>query len=799
MMKFSSFFCALGITVAAVFNLNGQTNGQIDNMRSDTIDVLNYQMNVDLLQMSNSIFKASCKVSFESKMDNVDGISLDLLELTIDSIRSGSNTLNYHYNDTLIRVDLPNVLNAGDQEEVTVYYHGTPQLDPSGFGGFYFTGNFAYNLGVAFDGEPHNYGRTWHPCFDNFVERATYDIEITTPQNITAYSNGYIESESIGTNNENIRRWKMDEGIPTYLACIGAAPYTHVDQTFTSSLTNAQTPVMLIAKPQDTTSLKNSFVNLFGAMDAYESNYGPYEWNKIAFALVPFNGGAMEHSTCVMYPDFAVDGSLNYETLMAHELSHHWWGNLVTCRTAEDMWINEGLASYSESIFLEHVYDYDRYIEELKSVHRDVIQSAHFRDGGFLSISGVPHNATYGMHTYSKGATLMHNLRTHMGDADFFSGLKAIQTDYAFGNINAEEFRDKLTASTGYDATSFFDNYVFNPGFNAFEINGVVYDTHNTNIDARVSIQQKLFEAPDYFDNVPVEITFVDDNWNTYTVTELVSGAQQYVDVNSLPFAPVMVYLNKNSKLLNAVTGQDYTITEPTTEQGNYSYFYLRVLEENDSSFVRVEHYRVAADDLNQLDGDHEYVLSPDRYWKVDGIFSESFEAEGRIFYDARNTAGGNLDVGLMQDHGGVAFHEDSLVLLFRPSQGALWSEYDDYELYTQGNLTDGYGRIEITNIRKGEYAFGFRKSALNTSSEKLPNDFKIYPNPVKHNIQIEWEDAGNSTVVEITDSNGKSISKHKMKNKALTISVDDLSKGVYFIAVYDKKQLLGKQKMIKE
>lgn len=775
-----------------------QTNGEIDNMRSDTIDVLDYQIKMDLTQMSAQILTASCKVSFESKMNGIEGISLDLLQLTIDSVKSGANHLTYNYNDTLLRVNFTAPLNTGDQSSVTVFYNGTPQKDPSGFGGFYFSGDYAYNLGVAFQSEPHNYGRTWHPCFDNFVERATYDIELITPSNITAYSNGYIQSESTGPNNENIRRWVLDDAIPTYLACVGAAPYTHVAQTYTSSLTNSQTPVMLIATPQDTTNLKNSFTNLFGAMDAYEANYGPYVWNKIAFALVPFNGGAMEHATCIMYPKFAVDGGLNYETLMAHELSHHWWGNLVTCRTAEDMWINEGLASYSESIFLEHVYDYDRYIQELKGIHRDVIQKAHTIDGGFLPISGVPHDATYGTHTYSKGATLMHNLRSHMGDSNFFAGLKAIQTNYAFKSINAEEFRDELTNSTGYNANNFFDNYVFNPGFNGFEIDSFILDTQGSQLEAKVFIQQKLFEAPNYFEEVPVQITFVDANWNSFSVTRTISGSTQNVDV-LVPFTPVMVYLNKDSGLLNAVTGEDLIISAPTTNQSNYAYFYLNVQEEGDSSFVRIEHYRVAPDGFDNSNGEFEYVISPDRYWKIDGIISSSFKAKARIFYDARNNAGGNLDNKLMVDHNGVTFHEDSLVLLWRPNQKTAWQEYDSYEVFIQGSPTDGYGRVELNEVLKGEYAYGFRKSSLKTTGEILPSKMKIYPNPTKDNLYIEWNQSQENKQVKIFDINGKILKEKSMDGNHLVISTKKYPRGTYYVAMYNQNNLLGKQKFIKE
>src|SRR5690554_1667843 len=780
------------------FSAYSQTNSAIDNMRSDTIDILDYQIKIDFTTMALETISASCKVSFESKMNGVGGISLDLLKLSVDSVQSNGNNLVYSYNDTLLRIDFNNQLNIGDQSEVTVYYHGSPQQDPSGFGGFYFQGNYAYNLGVAFLSEPHNYGRIWHPCFDNFEERATYDIEMITPEGITGYSNGYIHSESTGPNNENIRRWKLEQEIPTYLACVGAAPYTHVAQTYTSNLTNSQTPVMLIASPQDTTNMKNSFINLFNAMDAFESNFGPYEWNKIAFALVPFNGGAMEHATCIMYPKFATDGTIGYETLMAHELSHHWWGNLVTCRTAEDMWINEGLASYSESIFLEHVYGYDRYIQELKGVHLDVIQKAHFSDGGFLSISGVPHDATYGSHTYSKGATLMHNLRSHMGDVDFFSGLKTIQTDFSFKSIDALEFRDALTQSTSFNADNFFDNYVFNPGFNGYEIDSFASTPQGTEYSVKVHLQQKLFEAPDYFNEVPVQITFVGANRETHSQVELITGATQIV-TTQLAFEPVMVYLNKDNLLLNAVTGEDVLVTEPFSLQMNYPYFYLKTTEEEDTSFLRIEHYRLAPDGINNSNTNFEYVISPDRFWKVDGVFSNSFKAEARLFYDGRNIAGGGLDLGLMTDHAGVTFHEDSLVLLWRPNQKTEWVEYAHYAKNSFGNKTDGYGRMELSQLLKGEYTFGFRKSTVETSGEVLPEKMKIYPNPAHEILFIEWDQAHNNQKIRITDTNGKLIEQTVVNDGKLVLSTKNYPQGAYFVMMYEQNSLLAKQKFIKE
>ena len=141
-----------------------------ENLRSDTIDVHDYKINLDFSNFSSQSITGSCRIKFESQMNGVNSISLDLLQFTIDSIRSAGNSVTYQYNDTLLVVDLLSTLAQGDIDSVTVYYSGQPQLDPSGFGGFYFQGDYAYNLGVGFQANPHNYGRTWHPCFDNFVE-----------------------------------------------------------------------------------------------------------------------------------------------------------------------------------------------------------------------------------------------------------------------------------------------------------------------------------------------------------------------------------------------------------------------------------------------------------------------------------------------------------------------------------------------------------------------------------------------------------------------------------------------------
>src|SRR5690606_6497098 len=175
-----------------------QFNNKALNSRSDTIDILNFQINLDITDFTNKIVVGNCKITITPKLNGINLLDLDLLELNLDSVKDAANNLlTFSYNDTLLAVNLPTLMNVGDTAEVIVFYNGTPQTDNSGFGGFYFNNSYAYNLGVGFNADPHNYGRVWFPCFDNFVEHATYEFNIITSGGKKAHCNGVLVSDSV--------------------------------------------------------------------------------------------------------------------------------------------------------------------------------------------------------------------------------------------------------------------------------------------------------------------------------------------------------------------------------------------------------------------------------------------------------------------------------------------------------------------------------------------------------------------------------------------------------------------------
>lgn len=792
-MKF--FYLFLTMLPLGIF---AQNNRSVENnKRSDTIDVKIYKLFIDVTDFNTNIIKASCQVNFQSKMNDVSGISLDLLNLQVDSVQYNGQNAAYTYNGELLRINFSSPLNQFDNDSVVVYYQGTPETDASGWGGFYFQDGFAYNLGVGFDADPHNFGRVWHPCFDNFVERAQYEMTFKTLGNKRAYANGLIINEDTSTPGEMLRTWKINDAIPSYLACFTVGDYTHVTQNYVSPIYSTATPVMLVGRIQDSTGMKNSFNKLFDMMHIYEEKYGPYVWEKIGFALVPFNSGAMEHATLVAYPLLVGAGNTTYDWLIAHELSHHWWGNLVTCKTSSDMWINEGFAVYSEAIYAEMMNSYNHYINDLKAKHLIVLQRAHFNDGDFYPLSGVPHDAVYGDHSYRKGAIMLHNMRTYLGDELFFQGLQAMQTDFAHSAVDANQVRDKLTQTTGVDMTDFFEDWVFQPGFVGVVLDSFHVVPNGNQFDVHVAIRQKTRKATHSFSSFPLQVSFVEDLGSEEHEIITFSGEQMTASF-TLPFVPKMVYLNGNEGIMNAVTANNYMLTSNGTFLDNYSYSRVISPAANapGSRWIRIEHCRVAPDAFHE--NNPGIQISSERYWRVDGIWEEGFTFNTWFVYDGRNNVSGNLDMDLTNNPHNVAFTEDSLKLLYRPNPGTPWTIVDHAELNVQGSVTDNSGRFVVNNVQKGEYAFGFKFSSVGIEENQFDN-FVIYPNPAQGFFTFKApSNLATNATLKIFDVSGKFLATVAVVD-GQAVQLNAQWSGTLILQLHADGKLRGSQKLIVE
>lgn len=741
-------------------------------------DILHQRITLDLT-LGNNILGA-CEITATPRTDGLSELPLQLLALTVDSVVLGDASIPFTHIGIDLTINLPAGYSTTDTITLTVHYRGDPALDPSGFGGFYTTGQYSYNLGVAFQSVPHSYGRAWFPCADNFTERNTYEFIVTTTAAWNAWCNGELIDEWQPTSATRTRHWSINETMPAYLASVSASNYAVVRDTLMST-TGAEIPVTLVAKPADTTNMKNSFINLQAAFDRFEQWFGPYRWDRVGYVLTP--QGAMEHATSIHYPQSIANGSLSYQDIMAHELAHHWFGNLVTCERAEEMYINEGFAEYLAYLFIEAIGGTSSYMNKVRGNHRNMLLRAHIDDQGWWALSEMPQEWTYGKHTYNKGADVLHTLRSYLGDEAFREGLTSFLEAHAFDHVNSYQLRDHLSQSSGIDLTDFFNDWIHQPGWAAFEVDSIEVSASpdgNGNWPTTVHVQQKHRGPAAPYNNVPVTLSFMDALGNIWThpMPVMVGGANCTVG-SAPPFIAKWAVYNHDERISLAQTFDTDQFTGPGTRI--YTNTDLRItVNSTPAPFdIRMEEYWVAADPL--AEESFAYVISPDRYWRIIGSMPETASLGARFTYDGRPAPAISFDAGLMQDFNGITFREDSLLLLYRPDARWPWIPHPDQTLNTQGSAADRIGRIDINGLRAGEYCFAWRKSTVGVPAI-APSQWTIAPNPASQSVRVEAGGRDLSGVLALFDVHGRLVRWEPVQGATVELNVSGMAHGTYLV-----------------
>ena len=710
-------------------------------------NVTHYELHIDSINFSQQELKCHAGVNVVAQLAAVNSVELDLLGFVIDSIVCNGFAITHTYNDTTISMQLAPAISMGDSAVIWVYYHGTPEQDASGWGGFYFSGNFAFNLGVGFAADPHNFGRAWFPCVDNFVSRSRYDFYITTPSASKAFCNGTLQQSITNPNGTKTWHWRQTQTIPTYLASMAVAPY------YTLQRVSNGIPVEWAALPIDTNNVLATFSNLDTILYKFIDSYGAYPFDKVGYCLIPFNNGAMEHAASIHIGRAFINGTQSYSTLWAHELSHMWWGDKVTCETAEDMWLNEGFATYNEAYYMQIVNGESAYRNWIRTNHRKVVQFAHtpVQDGSYLTMNAIPHANTYGNHVYFKGADIVHTLRNYMGDTQFFTGAQAYMTNKAYTHASSADLRDQLTAGSGINMNRFFDDWIFTPGFPHFSIDSAIYVPGG--LDHMFVYTRQRSRGNTHLYEMPIELNFSNGIQDT-SVTVVIDSVTNMFHIPLL-FMPTWTTIDRNEKVSDAISSNEVQLT--TTGS-------LLIPETNVSvnvqatgtgpTTLRVEHNFVTPDPF--ITTNPGITLSDYHYWKVSGMFASGFISKGTFVYDgSTNATTGYLDNNL------ITGNEDSLVILYREGAGFNWQVVGSYTHNIGASTNDKRGSFTVDTLLMGEYVIG--KYEYNVGIHEWPeetaNMISIAPNPSKDvfNISIKDKSVGKVKLV-IYDMGGRVV-----------------------------------------
>jgi len=295
----------------------------------------------------------------------LERLEFDAAELEIKAIRAGGEPATFETADDKLRITLPRALNAGDTIEVGIDYAGHPRR------GLYFVGpDTAYPnkpRQAWTQGEDED-SRYWFPCYDYPNSRPTSEIVATVPEKFTAVSNGALIGTSTNTvDKTRIFHWRHEVPHSTYLITLAAGEFAMIGERA------GNTPVTYYIAPGREDDARRAFGNTPKMIQFFERVIGvPYPYAKYAqVAVSDFIFGGMENTSATTQTESTLHDArahLDFKSdpLVAHELAHQWWGDLLTCRDWAHAWLNEGFATYFEALWCEENLGADEFAWNLR-------------------------------------------------------------------------------------------------------------------------------------------------------------------------------------------------------------------------------------------------------------------------------------------------------------------------------------------------------------------------------------------------------------------------------------------------
>ena len=348
------------------------------------------------------------------------------------------------------------------------------------------------------------YAYTWWPCKDGDVgepgdnsDKATLDFWITAPDTYSVPANGLLVGQESLSGNRVKYHWQSDYPIPSYLVAFAASEYNTWTATYNHP--GGSMPVEFFIYPSnDNAANRAGWEACIDMMEVFRPLYGEYPFIDEKYGLYNFPfGGGMEHQTITGQSGFG-------DRLTAHELGHQWWGDMITCKTWSDIWLNEGFATYSECLWKERE---SGSIDE--AAYHDCMDDERPTDASgtvYIPPEDISMSRIFNSNlSYRKGGWVLHQLRHVVGDAKFFEILADYRAAYEYSAATTDEFVAVVSSTCGEDMSWYFDQWVYEGGSPQYR-----YGWSTTNVDGQdyllVRIEQNQSASfPDVF-IMPVDL-----------------------------------------------------------------------------------------------------------------------------------------------------------------------------------------------------------------------------------------------------------------------------------------------------
>ncbi|MBE85273.1 MAG: peptidase M1, partial [Gemmatimonadetes bacterium] len=459
----SAFSLILTFAVLLGAKTSAFTEDALRTAASRPVDILHIRLDLDV-QLKAKTVAGSATIDFVA-IQPTRTLSLNAVGHEVSLVKVvGKKTgkVSFENSGETIDIDLGRTLSRGEKGRVQIDYR---VRDPKA-GLYFFQPSKAepdVPLTVWSQGEP-TANRHWFPCLDNPNERQTTELLATVDDGFEVLSNGSLESKKKLENGRVKFHWKQAKPHVAYLVTLVVGEF-EIGRTEWRGR-----PVTYYVHKNRAADIERTFRNTSKMLDFFSERFGiEYPWEKYAQVVVEqFMWGGMENtSATTLYPATMhderalIDG--NPDWLIAHELGHQWWGDLVTCKDWSHLWLNEGFATYCETLWAEHYKGKDE---------RDYLlynESKQARSGSALTRPVVdrryPDPSTmFDSRAYPKGGWILHMLRSQLGDDDFFRGIQRYGTVYAYQTVETNDLRQVFEKLYGVSLERFFYDWTQRPG-----------------------------------------------------------------------------------------------------------------------------------------------------------------------------------------------------------------------------------------------------------------------------------------------------------------------------------------------
>ncbi len=437
--------------------------------------------------------------------DGLQQVTLDAAEIKIESVLAGERPLEFAPEGDLLHITLDRTYKAGEKLEVAIRYRTRPRK-----GGYFTAPDTRYPQKpreVWTQGES-DYNRYWFPGYDFPNDKASSEIIVTAPADMITVANGHLvevrEDKAAGT-----KTWHWREDVPhvNYLTSLIVGKFDkHSDKA-------GEVPVDYYVPPgTDAATVKRSFEQTPAMIQFFGEWIGvPYQYEKYAQTTVEdFLWGGMENiSATTLYTDTLHDEAATpnwtSEGLVAHELVHQWWGDLLTCRDWSHIWLNEAFATFFTNLWYEHRYGRDEYdyrrwqdMQDYKKEDREEYRRP------IVMPWYVNEMDLFDSHTYPKGAVVIDMLRYVLGDAQFQKSLRHYAEKHARQSVDTEDLRKAIGEATGQELGWFFEEWLYSAGHPEFSVNAE-WQPESKQLHLTVEQKQPQTEMTPLF-RMPVEV-----------------------------------------------------------------------------------------------------------------------------------------------------------------------------------------------------------------------------------------------------------------------------------------------------